>query len=155
MSPRPDLTMTTDEVAAFLAEPHPGVLTTLGPDGWPHSAGMWFVARADELVMWTYTKAQKTVNARRDPRVSFLVEHGEPYKDLKGVLVRGHARVVDDDDEVAPIGRAVYEKYVFPRTGVSYEDGASLEIERQAAKRSGLILPLEKVVSWDHSRALA
>jgi nitroimidazol reductase NimA-like FMN-containing flavoprotein (pyridoxamine 5'-phosphate oxidase superfamily) len=147
--------MAADEVASFLQEPHPGVLTTIGPGDWPHSAGMWFVQRGSDLVMWSYTKSQKTLNARRDSRASLLVEHGEPYRNLKGVLVRGHLRVVDDNEEVAAIGRLVYEKYVLPTTGVTYEDGAGVEIERQAAKRSGLILPLEKVVSWDHSRASA
>lgn len=146
--------MTADEVVTFLAEPHPGVLTTLGPDGWPHSAGMWFVPVDGELQMWTYAKSQKTLNARRDPRVAFLVEHGAPYKDLRGVLVHGRARVVFDPRAVAQIGRLVYDRYVLPKTGLTYEDGAKIEIERQAQKRAGLILAIEKVVSWDHSKAL-
>jgi hypothetical protein len=34
-------------------------------------------------------------------------------------------------------------------------EGPHLEIERQSHKRIGLVLPLDKVVSWDHSKALS
>jgi hypothetical protein len=116
---------------------------------------MWFFIEAGELKMWTYSKSQKARNAARDPRVSLLVERGEPYRDLKGVLVRGHVRLTTDTNEVAAIGRRLYDRYVAPRSGVSSEKGPGLEVDRQAAKRVGLILPLENVVSWDHAKALA
>jgi hypothetical protein len=93
------------------------------------------------------------MNARRDPRVALLVESGEPYKDLRGVLVRGRVSVTSDFDLVARAGARLYERYVLPRTGVALADGPYAVIERQAAKRVALILPLERVVSWDHSKA--
>jgi PPOX class probable F420-dependent enzyme len=145
--------MSPDAVERFLTEPNPGVLTTLGASGWPHSAGMWFHLEDGALHMWTYAKSQKTMNARRDPRVALLVESGEPYRDLRGVLVRGRVSVTSDVDLVARVGARLYERYVLPRTGVELADGPHVEIERQAAKRVALILPLERVVSWDHSKA--
>jgi hypothetical protein len=116
---------------------------------------MWFYLESGELKMWTYAKSQKALNARRDPRVALLIEKGEPYRDLKGVLVRGHVRVTGDADEVSDIGRKLFDRYVAPRSGLAADQGPHLEIERQAAKRVGLILPLENVVSWDHAKALA
>jgi PPOX class probable F420-dependent enzyme len=155
MGTRPDLTMSPSDVHALLEEPNVGVLTTLDRDGWPHSAGMWFFVDGDELCMWTYGKSQKTQNLRRDPRAALLVERGEPYLDLRGVLVRGHVRVVSDEGEVAAIGARIYDKYVAPKTGLRSDEGPQLEIQRQATKRVGLVLPLEKIVSWDHSKALS
>ena len=53
-----------------------------------------------ELHMWVYGKSQKAVNVRRNPRASVLVESGEPYQDLRGVLVRGDARIVSEFEQV-------------------------------------------------------
>lgn len=151
---RVDLTMAPGAVRAFLEEPNTGVLTTLTKAGWPHSAGMWFVQENEALLMWTYGKSQKTKNVERDPRVSFLVEQGQPYLDLRGVLVQGRAEIVRNAEEIARIGRLVYDRYVFPKNGVSADEGPHLEIERQSHKRVGLIIPFDKITSWDHSKAL-
>lgn len=144
--------MSAAELEAFLAEPRTGVLSTLGADGWPHSAAMWFVQHSNRLEMWTYAKSQKAVNARRDPRCSFLAEEGLEYSTLRGVLVRGTLGVVTEFEAVSAIGRRLYERYMLPTTGVAYDEGPRVEIERQARKRVGLLLPMGRVASWDHSK---
>jgi PPOX class probable F420-dependent enzyme len=144
--------MTPEEVAAFLEPARTGVLTTLDPDGWPHSTGMWFVPDDDRLSMWTYAKSQKAKNALRDPRCAFLVEDGTAYNELAGVLVRGRVRVTSEFDEVLDVGRRLYDRYSFPTTGLPFEDGPNIEIERQAHKRVAIILPMDDIVSWDHSK---
>jgi PPOX class probable F420-dependent enzyme len=152
MSPRLNISMAAQDVRDLLGLPLPAVLTTLGPGGWPHSAGMWFVLDGEELLMWTYRKSQKAVNAARDPRCAFLLEHGRPYVDLRGVLVRGRLRLVGDRSQIVAIGRRLYERYLEASTGVAYESGPQQEIERQAEKRVGLVLPLERVATWDHAK---
>lgn len=152
MSPRRDVSMSTEEVAAFLAEPRTAVLSTLDRDGSPHAAGMWFVPGDREIRMWTYAKSQKAVNLRRDPRCAFLAEDGMAYAELRGVLVKGSVRLVDDLDAIVAIGTELYERYTAPATGVPAREGPIAEIERQAHKRVGLVLPLSDVASWDHSR---
>lgn len=149
---RPDVSMSPAELAELLAGRRTGVLSTLGSDGWPHSAAMWFVHRSGAIEMWTYAKSQKAVNARRDGRCSFLVEEGSEYAALRGVMVRGSLEVVTGFDEVAAIGRRLYERYTRPVTGVAYEAGPGIEVERQAHKRVGLVLPMKRVASWDHSK---
>lgn len=152
MSPRLDVSMAAEEVAAFLAEPRTAVLSTLDRDGSPHSAGMWFVADDAEIRMWTYAKSQKAVNLRRDPRCAFLAEDGTAYSELRGVLVKGSARLVEELDAVAAIGTELYERYTMPATGVAANEGPIAEIQRQAYKRVGVVLPLDAVASWDHSK---
>jgi PPOX class probable F420-dependent enzyme len=145
--------MSKEEILAFLDEPRSGVLSTTGKDGYPHSVGMWFAVDRDEIRMWAYAKSQKVANLRRDLRAALLVESGGmEYSAMKGVLVRGEKRLIDDRDSVVAIGRALYERYVGPRTGVAYEDGPNIEIERQALKRVGIALNMERVASWDHSK---
>jgi PPOX class probable F420-dependent enzyme len=144
--------MTREEVAAFLRVPRTATLSTLAADGGPHSAGMWFVAADDVIRMWTYAKSQKTVNLRRDPRAAFLVEDGDEYSQLRGVLARGRVEIVDDFESIATIGKELYARYTEPRTGLPVAGDVLAEIERQARKRVGLVLPLLDVASWDHSK---
>ena len=154
MSPRPPLDMTRAEIEAFIDEaPHVGVLSTLGPDGGPHAAGMYFVREGDRLLMWTYAKSQKSRNLARDPRAALLVEAGEPYQNLRGVLFKGRVELVSEVEEITRIGGLVYEKYFEPKTGVSLDAGARAGIEQQAPKRIGIVLPIDKFASWDHSKA--
>lgn len=138
----------------MLREPHTGVLSTVGPGGFPHSVGIYYVVSEDpvQLHMWVYGKSQKAVNVRRNPRASLLVESGEPYQDLRGVLVRGKARIVTDVDQVLQLGKEIYERYFEPGTGVSLTD-ALPGIERQSEKRVCLVLQATGFASWDHGRA--
>jgi hypothetical protein len=149
---RVDISMSADEVARFLAVPDTGVLSTLGRRGFPHLAGMWFVPVGSELHMWTYGKSQKAVNLRRDPRCGLLVERGVEYNELRGVLVRAEAKLIEVFDAIVQIGMALSERYSVPATGEAATRPPEAEIERQAAKRVGLVLPMERLVSWDHSK---
>lgn len=156
MSPRPDLSMTPEAIRVLLESPVAGVLSTLGPGGFPHSVGIFYlpVAQGDdmELRMWVYGKSQKARNVARDPRASLLVEQGEPYVDLRGVLVRGRAHLESGFDEVFELGRHIYERYFFPRTQVPLDDGPVANIEKQSEKRVNIVLRVESFASWDHSR---
>jgi PPOX class probable F420-dependent enzyme len=144
--------MTHEEVETFLARPLTAVLSTLAGDGGPHSAGMWFAADSASIRMWTYAKSQKAVNLRRDPRAAFLAEEGALYSELRGVLIRGRAELVDSFEDVRAIGIRLYELYTQPSTGVPPEGAVLAEIERQARKRVGIVLPRAETASWDHSR---
>ena len=156
MSRRAQIRMTDAEIEDFIERRMTGVLTTLDSSGWPHSTAMWFVPVFDddrrEIYMWSYRKSQKSVNAMLDPRSAFLVEEGEQYSDLKGVLVRARLRVLEDFEQVADIGRRLHQRYVTPQTGQPPEEATLVEIERQARKRIGLVIPLDKVATWDHSK---
>jgi PPOX class probable F420-dependent enzyme len=152
MSPRRSTALSSREAAEYLDEVRNGVLTTLGASGYPHSTAMWFVVSGDEILMWTYAKSQKAVNITRDPRCCFLVEDGIAYNELRGVLVTGDARTIDDVDEISSIGLRLYERYTEPQTGIPASEGPITEIRRQAAKRIGIGLSLRSLRSWDHRK---
>lgn len=144
--------MNEDEIRMFLRRPRVAALTTLGPDGWPHPIAMWFVPRDRSLLMWAYTKSQKVVNLRRDPRAGLLVESGSRYGELKGVAVRGNARLIDDAAAVQKIGVDLYRRYVEPHTGIPVGDGPIADIERQTRKRTGIELSIDGLTSWDFTK---
>jgi hypothetical protein len=111
---------------------------------------MWFTV-ADDGAIWmtTFRKSQKVQNLRRDPRVSLLVESGEVYSELAGVVLYGDAEIIDDIDVVTRIlGTA---------SGAPSGDAAARPevqevMRKNAAKRVCLRVKPERVVSWDHKK---
>lgn len=151
--PRPDLAMTAEAVRAFLEDPHVGVLSTLDRRGFPHSVGIYYQPRGDEIWMWVYGKSQKVRNVERDNRCSVLVEAGEPYVDLKGVLLRGRGRVERERELVFELGRDIYDRYFLTRTGIKFASGPEQRVRAQSEKRVCLVVVPELTASWDHAKA--
>jgi hypothetical protein len=89
------------------------------------------------------------VNLRRNPRVTVLVEDGDAYEELRGVELVGTGRLVDDFDTVLAIGKSVGERYTGP---VAVSEAALPFLEAQARKRIGVVIDVERVVSWDHRK---
>ncbi len=144
--------MSSDDIASFLEEPHIAVLSTIDRVGFPHSVGMYYTFGDGYLRMWPYGKSQKVKNLERDPRCAVLVEAGVPYQDLIGVLIRGRAEVIREFDPVFELGKEIYNRYFFPRTGVALEDGAVDGIRRQSEKRVSVVITPERIASWDHGK---
>ena len=146
---RDAITMNDAEVQAYLEEQRILNVATIGPTGHPHLVAMWYVVRDGRPTFWTFDTSQKVVNIRRDARVSALVESGDAYRELRGVEMRATARLVEDADEILEIGTAVAMKYTGP-VGVS--DEAMPFLEQQVAKRVGVQIEIDHVVSWDHTK---
>jgi PPOX class probable F420-dependent enzyme len=63
-------------------------ITTLGPDGTPHTQPLWIDTDGEHLLINTETGRQKYVNLQRDPRVTvMLIDPDNPYSYYE---VRGH-----------------------------------------------------------------
>jgi PPOX class probable F420-dependent enzyme len=148
-SRRQQIVMTDDEVAAYLDEQRVLNVATIGPTGHPHLVAMWFAMVDGRPAFWTFGKSQKVVNVRRDPRITALVESGDTYSELRGVELVGSARLVEDYDQVVAIGSAVAQKYQGP--AATSPEGLAF-IEAQARKRIGVVIDVDHVVSWDHTK---
>lgn len=148
-SRRDQIKMTDAEVATFLEQQPILNVATNGPTGHPHLVAMWFVLLDGAPAFWTFGKSQKIVNLQRDPRISALVESGDTYAELRGVEVRGTARIVDDVDTVLRIGVGVAGKYNGPE---AVGPKAMPFLEQQATKRVGVIIDVDHVTSWDHTK---
>ena len=145
--------MSPNDITSFLEEPHVAVLSTIDGAGFPHSVGMYYTVDGAVLRMWPYGKSQKVKNLERDPRCAVLVEAGEPYQDLRGVLIRGRAEVIREFDPVFELGKEIYNRYFFPRNGIALEEGGEEGIRRQSEKRVCVVITPERTASWDHGKA--
>lgn len=147
MSRRNLIRMNDEEVRAFLEEQRILQVATIDHDGWPHLIAMWYVLIHDQVVFWTYAKSQKTVNLRRDDRLTCLVEAGERYDELRGVQIKGRAIISDDRETVQRIGEAIWERYTGP-----LNDTTRQMVAAQAAKRVVISVKSVEIVSWDHRK---
>jgi PPOX class probable F420-dependent enzyme len=146
-SRRGAITMSEDEVAAYLAEQKVLNVATIGPTGHPHVVAMWYVLLDGKPAFWTFGKSQKVMNIRRDPKITALVESGDVYNELRGVELVGTARLVEDYESIRDLGIRVSTKY----TGAPSEAALPF-IEKQATKRIGVVIDVDSVVSWDHTK---
>jgi PPOX class probable F420-dependent enzyme len=72
------------------------VLTTLEPDGQPHSTVVWTKRDGDDIVFALPKSRRKTANLTRDPRASVVVfDTANPYESAQ---VQGIASIEDDLD---------------------------------------------------------
>jgi len=147
MNRRPLIAMTPEEQAAFLAGIKTVTLSSIDGQGYPHSIAMWFSVIDGLVHMTTFRKSQKVVNIRRNPKVSLLAESGVHYSELRGLMFRGHAELIEDVELCTRILTDIQSRYY------GSADGSVRELLRaQAAKRVAIRVHPERIASWDHSK---
>ena len=147
--------MTPDEVAQLLATCRKVQLATISPDGYPHLVTMYYTLIDGRIAFWTYRTSQKAINLARDPRISCLVETGEAYFDLRGVLVQGVVETVTDPEAVYQIGLGVGAVVGGGRADAgppAPDGGINSYVANAARKRYGYIVEPRRVISWDHHK---
>jgi PPOX class probable F420-dependent enzyme len=139
---RHQIRMTAEELAAFLRKNAKASLATIDRDGFPHVVAMGYFFTDGAFLMTSYAKAQKVLNIRRNPQVGLMVETGDAYAELRGVMVRGTCEIIDDSEAVrAAMLRRRGTGLDAPRAGVD-----------SAPKRVLLKVTPQKIASWDHAK---
>jgi PPOX class probable F420-dependent enzyme len=151
---RKDITLSPEEIQDFLAAGHTLQVATVGKAGYPHLAPMWFVVDDGKVVFRSFTKSQKIVNLQRNPKVTVLVEEGEEYAELRGVMIRGDARLVTDRAYVLDIYGRLAAKYAMIGGAPVDLDADALEAAfgRFAEKNTAVVVEPLSITSWDHTK---
>src|SRR6266567_4214754 len=145
MDRRRQIQLTPDEQAAFLREHRKAALATTDKDGFPHIVAMNFYVEDGAFYMTSYGKAQKVVNILRNPKVALMVEAGDEYAELRGVMIRGRCEILEDEASV----KAAFSARAGAQANASPVQPGALA---SAPKRVVLKIVPEKVVSWDHRK---
>ena len=151
---RKDITMSPDEIRAFLKQGDTIQVATVGIDGYPHLAPMWYVVDDGKVVFRSFTKSQKIVNMLRNPKVTVLLEEGKTYAELRGVMIRGTARLVTDRDYVLSIYARLAVTHPIGTEKPVPIDADSIEavFGRYADKNTVVVVEPDKIASWDHRK---
>ena len=145
MNRRRQIQLSPEEQTAFFRKHRKAALATIDKKGFPHLVAMNFFAKDGAFYMTSYGKAQKVVNIRRNPRVALMIEEGNGYSELRGVMVRGHCEIVEGADAV----RAAFAEMAQARGTTPSRPQAAGD---SAPKRVVLKIIAEKITSWDHSK---
>ena len=137
--------MSKEEVDAFL-DSKPGwmMLTSQGSDGYPHTVPIGYFRDGDRIFMGCRDNTQKVKNIERNPKVSLVIEDGKTMSDLRGILFRGDAFVVREDEERLKISRLAAKLR-----------GAPEDEWPTTASADAVFIKVDspRVTSWDYSKA--
>lgn len=103
--------MTTEEWRAFAVRgTGTGRFATVGEDGTPHIAPVWFVLDGEDFAFTTGAGTAKVRNLRRSPRAAMCVaDDSPPYAYLEA---RGEVTLSDDLDELVRIATLAAARYM-------------------------------------------
>jgi nitroimidazol reductase NimA-like FMN-containing flavoprotein (pyridoxamine 5'-phosphate oxidase superfamily) len=142
------ISLTDDEAWAFLEGGHTGILSTMRADGYPISLPVWYVI--DDHVIYTRTpaSASKLKRILRNPRASFLVEHGLHWRELQAVVVSVDAHIIEDEAGASRVFELMNSKYEGFRA-VNLPNASKRHYSTSIAIS---LHPCGPFVTWDNSR---
>ncbi len=145
--------MTHAEAWTFIKEHYKMVLSTLDSFSFPHAAPVWFVVIDGKIYFRAQPYKKKIANLLKRPQVCGVIEDGDKYTELRGVMIRGLAKVVDTDkvlrkqvfDLLAEKYRNLRDTYRFPRSW-----------QEKYGKEHRVVVELTptSIVSWDNRKWL-
>jgi PPOX class probable F420-dependent enzyme len=149
-SRRAQIQLSPQEQRELLEEQRVVIVSTIGPRGWPHSMPLWYVARGEEIWVWTYAKSQKVRNLERDPRATLLIETGHEYGELRGIQIEAEAEIHREPDVVLGFAKELTIRYA---EGISEVTGdAEAGLRAQAPKRVAIRFRPVRTATWDHRK---
>ena len=137
---RLDLSLTDEELEEFLARQWTVRVATAAEDGTPHVIPLWFVW-LDGVMYLNSTLGNVTVdNITRSGKASAVVDDGETYDTLRGVVVTGTVEIIPvDASGLEDIERAWGEKLL----------NGNEPPYRRWKKRTWMRLEPDRIASWD------
>jgi PPOX class probable F420-dependent enzyme len=141
------LSMSGDEVAAFLDGQWRAQVATINSDGTPHVVPLTYVMIDGRLTFWTDPRSHKVANLRRDARATCLVEAGQHFAEFRAVQLTGRIELGEDLAISEGVGLALFE-----RTRGQLTDELRVTVAALAGERVALTLHPERVVTWDHRK---
>ena len=135
--------MSIEEAHDFL-DRKPGwiALTTIGPDGYPHTVPLGYFRLGNDILMGVRGDTRKLRNIQDNPKVSLLLESGHTMQDIRGLMVQGTATV-----HSMPADTLYYSREAARLRGVPSED---LPTEAREGAVYIKVTP-GRFRSWDYS----
>jgi nitroimidazol reductase NimA-like FMN-containing flavoprotein (pyridoxamine 5'-phosphate oxidase superfamily) len=143
--------MTVGEAWSFIKSHNKMVLCTLDSFGFPHAAPVWFVVIAERIYFRAQPYKKKISNILKKPVVCAVIEDGDKYTELRGVMVQGIARIVDTDKELRKnVFGLLAEKYKSMRD----TDRFPKQWQESYGREHRVVVELRptKLVSWDNRK---
>ncbi|MCS6843767.1 MAG: pyridoxamine 5'-phosphate oxidase family protein [Caldilineales bacterium] len=106
-----------ERLAAFLAAHNTMTLATVGPDGAPQAAAVFYAADEDlNLYFLSSPSSRHSQNLALRPRVAATIQaDGQAWQSIQGVQIEGTAHLVEGTRELAHAARVYAARFEFLR----------------------------------------
>ncbi len=148
----PDLQLSSDEIDVIMARERHVRIATIGPGADINLTPMTFGWAGGKA--YIFGRGQKIANLRRSSTATLLVDTGEKWRDLQGVMMQGEAIVLENaDEEAAELHLAEAQLNLGQKHGLT-KDGKTVPHKATASgnSRRWIVFTPLKVVSWDNSK---
>jgi nitroimidazol reductase NimA-like FMN-containing flavoprotein (pyridoxamine 5'-phosphate oxidase superfamily) len=142
--------MTPDEVWQFVDSQQQMYVALSGEDGYPHVTPVWHVS-IDQVLYFRATSNKVKAKLADDAKVCCALADGQGFTELRGVVIRGHARVLGDPELIRRCSELIDVKYAGLRSrdlGVPDRWLAA----RDAESSSMIQVAPVRISSWDNSK---
>ena len=95
----------------FLKEQKVLRLATIGKSKTPHIVPVWYRYSGKKFYIGTNTKTEKAKNVKKNNKVSCCVDVGINAPDIYGVLIRGNASLILENNKVKTIAKKILLRY--------------------------------------------
>ncbi|MEM9465626.1 MAG: pyridoxamine 5'-phosphate oxidase family protein [Actinomycetota bacterium] len=117
------------------------ILTTITPDGYPHSVPLGYFRDGDRVYCGCVDGTTKIRNIEQNPKVSLVIESGSTMGDIKGAMIQGTAAVRRDPDSVLAL----------MRKGAASRGVAEADLPTEPRPGSAYIeVAVDRRISWDY-----
>jgi hypothetical protein len=144
------IAMTPGEVDDFLTAERTCRVATVGADGRPHVAPLWFVWDGAALWLNSLVRSQRWTDLARDARVAVVVDAGTEFSELRGVELTG---VAVPRGEI-PRGSAGTPELAEPERAFARKYGGS-DTFVPDGRHAWLQITPERLLSWDFRKSAA
>lgn len=134
-----DISLTPGELEEYLATQRTTRVATAAADGTPHVVPLWFVWIDGVMFLNSTLGNVTTDNILESGKATAVMDDGETYDALRGVVVTARAVRADDDPRIAEAERTWSEKYL----------GGNPVPYRAWKNRAWFRLDPERIASWD------
>ncbi len=117
--------MVDDTIRALLQKPLIARMTTVGPDGYPHSVPVWFMLDGDDIVIISVRDTCKVRHIARNPKGAVVIG-GEPG-DGGGYLFKGDFCIEEDPGD-RWVKQLIYRYETGAQAEKDVQDWADLDI---------------------------
>lgn len=142
--------MSREEVWRFLASQRRVYLGFTLDTGYPHVTPIWFVLLGRKLYMRAQDYKVKVGLAAKG-KACVVIDEGDRYRELRGVVMWGKTRLLSERDLVARVTRSFVAKYS-ERQWKAREMPQAWVKARRREKRAFIEFVPQKIDSWDNGK---
>lgn len=146
------LHLTPDEIDALMREESRIRIATIGPGHEINLTPMTF-GWADGKV-YIFGRGQKVVNLRRNNTATVLLDIGQQWRDLKGIMMRGDAQVLETiEEEIGDKSLLAAQENLGEKNNLKKDEVITPYSPTASGKsRRWIVFTPRKIVSWNNEQ---